>query len=157
MCVESRRKESQGRAQGPIYVAIDSLTQTLAVNKCSRLASLSSRVPSTTLRASSKALERSDTWVLSKTVDPSSPTPMTSSGTLDTFRMQPKTADNWPITLQSTSHSWAQTSVENNTWHCGFVIFSDLVDYAGCISEYTGCRMDIVDSSQHIEPEERGF
>ena len=60
ICVESRREESQSKAQGPIYFAIDSLTQTLAVNQCSRLASLSSRVPPTTLRASSKALEETE-------------------------------------------------------------------------------------------------
>ena len=129
ICVESERWESQGGAQGPIYVGIDSLTQTLAVKHCSRLASSSFRVPWTTLRASSKALEarklRSHTWVMSKTVDPSSPTPRTSS------RTQPKTADNWRRTLQATSHSWAHTSVENNTWHFGFVILSDLVDYSG--------------------------
>ena len=71
--------------------------------------------------------------------------------------MQPKTAENWHITLQATSHSWAQTSVENNTWHFGFVIFSCPVDYAGSIIEYTGCRMDLLDSSLHVEPEELGF
>ena len=82
---------------------------------------------------------RSDTWVMSET----SPTALTSSRTLDTSRMQPKTADNWPMTLQATSNSWAQTSVENNSWHFGIVIFSYTVDY-------TGCRVDLVNSNLRV-------
>ena len=56
--------------------------------------------------------------------------------------MQPKTAGNWPTNLQVAICSLTETFLENNTWHFGFVTFSDPVDHAGCIVEGTrGCRV----------------